>query len=87
MLIFSQTYPLSTTCQFTQFSVIRVFKMSNLTSSTAHHPSFEETYTYSGGLDGRIWLDFERKSGTTVADVYDFILPTNDENYRSCKAR
>ena len=52
MLIFSQTYPLSTTCQFTQFSVIRVFKMSNLTSSTAHpsseeaHPSSEETDTY-----------------------------------------
>ena len=39
-----------------------------------HSEKFTLTMAISGGLDGRRWLDFERKSGTTVADFYDFIL-------------
>jgi hypothetical protein len=39
-----------------------------------HSKKFTLTIAISGGLDGRRWLDFERKSGTTVKEFYDFVL-------------
>ena len=39
-----------------------------------HSENFTVTMDISGGQDGRRWIAFERKTGTSVVDFYEFIL-------------